>query len=378
MTFNQVGEEPSVNNEGQKGNVRMKGVVLAGGLGTRLDPLTRITNKHLLPVYNRPMIYYPIQTLVDAGIREILIVTGGNWAGDFLRLLGNGKDFGLKHLDYTYQEGEKGIAHALALAEHFADDGPITVILGDNIVDGDISSSLNAFSKQQEGARILLKTVDHPERFGVPEIRNGRIVSVEEKPEHPKSSFAVAGIYLYDSHIFEAVKAISPSARGELEISDAHQYLIDKGFTIGFTEITGWWKDTGKPTDLLEANRLVLDNITPDIQGSVDDRSTVAGKVVVQAGARIMNSVVRGPAIIGAGCLIEDSYVGPFSSVGNNSVVIRSEVEYSIILRECKILNVGIRLEGSILGNDVEIVEATGKPLVHRFMIGDQSRVEVV
>ncbi len=203
-------------------------------------------------------------------------------------------------------------------------------------------------------------------------------MSVEEKPEHPKSSFAVAGIYLYDSHIFEAVKAISPSARGELEISDAHQYLIDKGFTIGFTEITGWWKDTGKPTDLLEANRLVLDNITPDIQGSVDDRSTVAGKVVVQAGARIVNSVVRGPAIIGAGCLIEDSYVGPFSSIGNNSVVIRSEVEYSIILRECKILNVGIRLEGSILGNDVEIVEATGKPLVHRFMIGDQSRVEVV
>jgi glucose-1-phosphate thymidylyltransferase len=237
---------------------------------------------------------------------------------------------------------------------------------------------MDEFLRSDCNCFLTLAKVKDPERFGVPEIRNGRIVSVEEKPEHPKSSFAVAGIYLYDSHIFEAVKAISPSARGELEISDAHQYLIDKGFTIGFTEITGWWKDTGKPTDLLEANRLVLDNITPDIQGSVDDRSTVAGKVVVQAGARIVNSVVRGPAIIGSGCLIEDSYVGPFSSIGNNSVVIRSEVEYSIILRECKILNVGIRLEGSILGNDVEIVEATGKPLVHRFMIGDQSRVEVV
>jgi glucose-1-phosphate thymidylyltransferase len=201
---------------------------------------------------------------------------------------------------------------------------------------------------------------------------------VEEKPKQPKSSFAVAGIYLYDHHIFEAVKAITPSARGELEISDAHQYLIDKGYKVGFAEITGWWKDTGKPTDLLEANRLVLDNITPDIQGEVDDRSTIAGKVIVQRGARIVNSVVRGPAIIGEHCLIEDSYVGPFSSIGSKTVVRRSEVEYSIILRECKILNIGIRLEGSILGNDVEIVEATGKPMVHRFLIGDQSRVEVV
>jgi glucose-1-phosphate thymidylyltransferase len=212
----------------------------------------------------------------------------------------------------------------------------------------------------------------------VPELKDGRIVSIEEKPKNPKSSYAVAGIYLYDHHIFEAVKSIRPSARGELEISDAHQYLIRKGLSIGYSEITGWWKDTGKPTDLLEANRLILDNIVPAVHGSVDERSTMAGKVIVEKGARVVNSVIRGPAIIGENCVIEDAFVGPFTAVGNNTVIRKSEVEYSIILRDCKILNVGIRLEGSILGNDVEVVEGSGKPRVHRFMIGDQSRVEVV
>jgi len=220
--------------------------------------------------------------------------------------------------------------------------------------------------------------VKDPERFGVPEIRDGKIVSVEEKPAHPKSSYAVAGIYLYDSSIFDAVKHITPSARGELEISDAHQYLIRKGLHVGYTEITGWWKDTGKPTDLLEANRLVLDNIVPAVRGEVDARSVVAGKVVIEKGARVTNSVIRGPGIIGEGCVVEDSYIGPFSSLGNNTVVKGSEVEYSIILRDCRVVNVNIRLEGCILGNDVEIVEGTGKPRVHRFMIGDQSRVELV
>jgi glucose-1-phosphate thymidylyltransferase len=188
----------------------------------------------------------------------------------------------------------------------------------------------------------------------------------------------VAGIYLYDHTIFDAVKAIAPSARGELEISDAHQYLINKGLKVGYAEITGWWKDTGKPTDLLEANRLVLDNLTPDIKGEVDARSAVAGKVVIEKGSTIINSVLRGPVIIGENCVIEDSYIGPFSSIGNGTTVRGSEIEYSIILRECKVLNVGIRLEGCILGNDVEIVEGTGKPRVHRFLIGDQSRVELV
>jgi len=245
------------------------------------------------------------------------------------------------------------------------------------MVVGGVKRFIDEFERSGCNCFLTLAKVKDPERFGVPEIRDGRIVSVEEKPKNPKSSYAVAGIYLYDKHIFEAVKSLKPSWRGELEISDAHQYLIDKGYKVGYTEITGWWKDTGKPADLLEANRLVLDAITPRIEGDVDRLSDVAGKVVIEAGAKIVNSKVRGPAIIGKECIIENSYIGPFTSIGDRTEVRNSEVEYSIVLRDCKILSVGIRIEGSILGNDVEIVEANGKPRVHRFMIGDQSRVEV-
>jgi glucose-1-phosphate thymidylyltransferase len=200
---------------------------------------------------------------------------------------------------------------------------------------------------------------------------------VEEKPKQPKSNYAVAGIYLYDHHIFEAVKSLKPSARGELEISDAHTLLIERGLKIGYSEITGWWKDTGKPTDLLEANRLILDNIEPRNDGTVDKQSEVAGRVVIEQGARIINSKIRGPGIIGKNCVIENSYIGPFTSIGDRTEMRNSEIEYSIVLRDCKVTSVGVRIEGSILGNDVEVVEATGKPRVHRFMIGDQSRIEV-
>jgi glucose-1-phosphate thymidylyltransferase len=245
------------------------------------------------------------------------------------------------------------------------------------MVVGGIKRYIDEYKKSKCNCWLTLSKVKDPERFGVPEIKNNRIVGVQEKPKKPKSQFAVAGIYIYDKHIFEACKAIKPSGRGELEISDAHQYLIDKGFSVGFSEITGWWKDTGKPLDLLEANRLILDNITSSNQGSVDAKSSVAGKVIIEEGAKIVDSVVRGPAIIGKNCVIEESYIGPFTAVGNNTVIKKSEVEYSIILRDCKISDVGIRIEGSILGNEVEIVKAAGKPRVHRFMIGDQSRVEV-
>ncbi len=245
------------------------------------------------------------------------------------------------------------------------------------MVVGGLRRYIDEFESSDCNCYLTLARVKDPERFGVPEIKNGRIVSVEEKPKNPKSSYAVSGMYLYDSHIFEAVKAIKPSRRGELEISDAHQYLIDKGYKVGYAEITGWWKDTGKPSDLLEANRLVLDNVTPDMNGDADTQSVIAGRVVVGRGTKIVKSVIRGPAMIGENCVIEDSFIGPFSSIGNNTLIKKSEVEYSIILRDCKVVNVGIRLDGSILGNDVEIVEAAGKPRVHRFMIGDQSRVEV-
>ncbi len=236
----------------------MKGIVLAGGTGSRLFPLTKITNKHLLPIYDKPMIYYPIQTLVDAGIRDLLIVTGGRNSGDFLRLLGNGKEFGLKHVNYTYQEGEGGIAEALALAEHFADGDKICVILGDNIVECSIASAVRDFEHQELGAKILLKHVPDPERFGVAEIDGTRIAGIEEKPRKPKSSHAVTGIYMYDATVFDKTRSLTRSARGELEITDVNNAYIREG-TMSFDYLEGWWTDAGTFESLHRAANLVYE-----------------------------------------------------------------------------------------------------------------------
>lgn len=237
----------------------MKGVVLAGGLGSRLSPLTSITNKHLLPVYNEPMVFYPIKTLINAGIDDIMIVTGGTSAGDFLRLLGNGKQFGLKHLNYTYQEGEGGIADALSLVEHFADDQAICVILGDNIIEGNIRTAAREYAGQAGGARILLKKVPDPQRFGVPELDGSRVVNIVEKPAEPKSDFAVIGIYFYDSSVFDVIKTLVPSGRGELEITDVNNYYIEQG-QMRWNELDGWWTDAGTFDSLLLASNLVARN----------------------------------------------------------------------------------------------------------------------
>jgi glucose-1-phosphate thymidylyltransferase len=234
----------------------MKGVVLAGGSGSRLFPLTKITNKHLLPIYDRPMIYYPILTLVDAGIRDILIVTGGRNSGDFLRLLANGKEFGLNHINYTYQEGEGGIADALGLAEHFADGHKFCVILGDNIIQGSIRGAVDEFRKQEAGARILLKEVPDAERFGVAEIENGKIVGIEEKPARPKSNYAVTGIYMYDHTVFDKIRTLVPSKRGELEITDVNNAYIREA-TMTFSFLDGWWTDAGTFDSLYRAASLV-------------------------------------------------------------------------------------------------------------------------
>jgi glucose-1-phosphate thymidylyltransferase len=244
----------------------MKGIVLAGGTGSRLFPLTKITNKHLLPIYDKPMIYYPIQTLVDAGIESIMVVTGGKNSGDFLRLLANGKNFGLKHIDYTYQEGEGGIADALALAEHFADGQKICVVLGDNIIEQSIRDAAEAFRKQEKGARILLKEVTDAERFGVAELNGDKIAGIEEKPKHPKSNLAVTGIYMYDETVFEKVRNLVPSGRGELEITDVNNAYIREG-SMTFSFLKGWWTDAGTFDSLLRAANLVAQT-----RPSQDDR----------------------------------------------------------------------------------------------------------
>ena len=353
----------------------MKALIASGGRGTRLRPITHTQNKHLIPIANKPILYYSIEAAAEAGIKEIGIVHNAD-SLEVPNYVGDGSKWGVK-ITYIPQEVPGGLAQVVMLAEKFVGNDKFIFYLGDNMVVGGIKRFVDEFERSKCNCFLTLSKVKDPERFGVPEIKDGRIVGVEEKPKKPKSRFAVAGIYLYDNHIFEAVKALKPSARGELEISDAHQYLIDKGYIVGYTEITGWWKDTGKPADLLEANRLILDAITSRVDGNVDAQSDVAGKVIIEAGAKIVNSKVRGPAIIGKNCVIENSYIGPFTSIGDRTVVSSSEVEYSIVLRDCKIQDIGLRLEGSILGNDVEIVEANGKPRVHRFMIGDQSRVEV-
>jgi glucose-1-phosphate thymidylyltransferase len=258
----------------------MKGVVLAGGTGSRLNPLTRVTNKHLLPVYDKPMVYYPIQTLVNAGIKEILLVTGGKNAGDFLRLLGNGKDFGLKHLNYSYQEGEGGIAEALGLAEDFADGDPICVILGDNIIESNVCNAVENFKKQEDGAKILLKEVPDAERFGVAEIRGNHVIGIEEKPRNPKSNYAVIGVYLYDATVFEKIHRLKPSGRGELEITDVNNFYIQEG-TLTFERLNGWWTDAGTFESLLRANNLVAKtsaNKLTDTNESVAIMSQVAAR----------------------------------------------------------------------------------------------------
>jgi glucose-1-phosphate thymidylyltransferase len=244
----------------------MKGVVLAGGTGSRLNPLTRVTNKHLLPIYDKPMVYYPIQTLVNAGIHEILLVTGGRNAGEFLRLLGNGRDFGLKHINYTYQEGEGGIADALGLAEYFAGDESVCVVLGDNIIENNICDAVENFHKQKDGAKILLKEVSDAKRFGVAEIRGDRVLSIEEKPNNPKSNYAVIGIYLYDKTVFQKIRRLKPSGRGEMEITDVNNFFIEEG-SLTYEVLDGWWTDAGTFESLLRANSLVAETGANKITG---------------------------------------------------------------------------------------------------------------
>lgn len=258
----------------------MKGIVLAGGLGSRLRPLTAVTNKHLLPVYDRPMIYYPIQTLINAGITDIMIVTGGNSAGDFLKLLKNGREFGLKHINYTYQEGEGGIAAALDLCADFADSEPVCVVLGDNIIEGNITRAVRAYRHQGGGAKILLKKVADPQRFGVPEIDGTRVMRIEEKPSEPKSDYAVIGIYMYDAEVFQIIKTLKPSGRGELEITDVNNAYIERG-EMTWDELEGWWTDAGTFESLLRASQLVaetgankMDTGAKAVGGTSDRRTT--------------------------------------------------------------------------------------------------------
>jgi glucose-1-phosphate thymidylyltransferase len=359
----------------------MKALITAGGKGIRLRPITHTNNKHLIPIANKPMIHYAIEAVLEAGIKELGILINPDTGDEIKQALGNGEKWGVS-ISYIIQEAPIGLAHVVKVSEDFIKDEPFVFYLGDNVIVGGIKKFLEEFKNSGNNCHLVLARVKDPQRFGVPEIKEGKIIKVEEKPKSPRSDYAVTGIYFYDSHIFEAVNNIKPGWRGELEISDAHQYLIDKGYKVGHSEITGWWKDTGKPEDLLEANRLVLEQIInhkeSTIQGKVDEHSEIIGKVIIEKGAKINKSSIFGPAIIGKNTVIENSYIGPFSSIAYDCEITNSELEYSIIMEECRIIDVEARIERSILGKNVEITKVNYRPKTQCFITGDQSSIKLI
>ena len=358
----------------------MRALITAGGRGTRLRPLTHTSNKHLIPIANKPMLHYALEAVAAAGIRDVGLVLNPDTGEEIQRALGDGSSWGLA-ITYVIQEAPLGLAHVIQAAETYLRREPFVFFLGDNVVVGGIRQFVERFQAGRDHCHLVLARVKDPQRFGVAEVRDGRVVGVVEKPARPVSDFAVTGIYVYDAPIFEAVHAIQPSARGELEISDAHQYLLDQGYRIGFSEITGWWKDTGKPEDLLEANRFVLDQVLdatgPVVRGLVDAESDVAGKVVVEGGAKVVASQIRGPAIIGGDCVVEHSYIGPFTSLGRRCVIRNSELEYSILFEDTHILDADVRIERSLLGREVLIKRGNSRPKTQKFILGDQSTIEL-
>ena len=351
----------------------MKGLILSGGKGTRLRPITFTSAKQLVPVANKPVLFYGIEAVRDAGIRDIGIIVGET-KDEVMAAVGDGSSFGV-NVTYIEQPEPLGLAHAVLISEEFMAGEPFVMYLGDNLVLGGVKELVKEFKRDRPNAQILLARVPNPNQFGVAELKGGKVVRLVEKPERPMSDLALVGVYMFDSNIFKAVKNIKPSARGELEITDAIQYLIDNKYVVHPHMVKGWWKDTGKLEDMLEANRMVLDTLEMRLDGHVDSISKVEFKVVVEKGAEVINSVVRGPAIIGAGARVVNSFIGPFTSIDKNVQVLGSEVEHSIVLEGSVISEVDRRIEDSLIGRNVEVGKSPLKPTAFRFMLGDNSKV---
>lgn len=354
----------------------MKGLILSGGKGTRLRPLTFTSAKQLIPIANKPVLFYGIEALRDAGITDIGIVVGET-KDEVKDAVGQGDAWGV-HITYIEQEEPAGLAHAVLVSEGYLKGEPFVMYLGDNLILGGIKELVKEFTEISPNCHILLAKVFNPTQFGVAELHDGRVIRLIEKPKEPKSDLALVGVYMFDSHIFEAVKNIKPSWRNELEITDAIQYLIDKGYKVHPHMVKGWWKDTGRIDDLLEANKMVLDSLDSSIEGLVDSESKVDFKVVIEKGAEITKSTVRGPAIIGKDSKIINSFIGPFTSIGDRVTIKESEVEHSIILEGSSVIDIRRRIEDSLIGKDVEISKSPLKPKAYRFMLGDYSKVGVL
>lgn len=355
----------------------MKGLVLSGGKGTRLRPITYTSAKQLVPVANKPVLFRVIESIRDAGIDEIGIVIGDT--GDEIRTaVGNGSRLGVR-VTYIPQEQPLGLAHAVKISAGFLKDDRFVMFLGDNCIQGGISPLIEQFSRSDYNSQIVLKRVADPRSFGVAELDpEGRIVRLVEKPREPRSDLALVGVYMFDPHIFEAVNKIEPSARGELEITDAIQWLVTHNYRVFPYVHEGWWIDTGKKDDMLEANRLILEELPPRVDGFVDADSRLIGKVIVEAGAQVIHSTIRGPAIIGENTRIVNAYVGPFTSIYHHCLVEESEIEHSILLEHSTVKGLPHRLEDSLIGRNVELIRSPLKPRAYRLMLGDNSSVGVL
>jgi glucose-1-phosphate thymidylyltransferase len=353
----------------------MKGLVLSGGKGSRLRPLTYTRAKQLVPVANKPVLFYGIEALAAAGVRDIGIVVGDTHE-EIRAAVGNGSRWDVT-VTYIKQDAPRGLAHAVLISESFIGREPFVMYLGDNLLNKGITPFVEEFVRTRPAAQILLTRVPDPQMFGVAELADGSVIRLVEKPKEPKSDLALVGVYMFGPEIFEAAKSIEPSGRNELEITDAIQNLIDRGCVVRPHLVEGWWKDTGKLDDMLEANRLILDTLDRRVEGSVDADSRVEGKVVVEAGAEIIDSVVRGPVIIGANARIEHAYVGPFTSIMNNVVVRASEIEHSIVLEDSVLSDLSNRVIDSLIGRNVRIIREPVKPSAYRFMLGDNSEVGI-
>ncbi len=353
----------------------MKALVLSGGAGTRLRPITHTSAKQLVPVANKAVLFYGLESIAAAGITEVGVIVGDT-AAEIQDAVGDGSKFGLR-ITYIPQERPLGLAHAVLIARDYLGDDDFVMYLGDNFIVGGIAGLVEEFRRNRPDAQILLTRVKDPRSFGVAELDDaGRVIGLEEKPEHPKSDLALVGVYLFTPAVHDAVRAVTPSWRGELEITHALQHLIDARADVRCTVIKGYWKDTGNVADMLEVNRSVLEGLTRRIDGDVDEASETVGRVIVEEGARIVNSRIVGPAVVGAGTVVEDSYVGPFTSIAENCRITDSELEFSIVLRDSSIDGVG-RIESSLIGRHVEVTPAPSVPSAHRLVLGDHSKVQI-
>jgi glucose-1-phosphate thymidylyltransferase len=362
----------------------LKGLILSGGRGTRLRPITHTSAKQLVPVANKPVLFYGIEAMAQAGIEEVGIIIAPETGGEIEAAAGDGSRFGVR-ITYIVQDEPLGLAHAVLTAEPFLGESPFVMYLGDNLLQGGISELVAAFREHAPDALILLTPVPDPENYGVAELAGaedsspgpGRVVRLAEKPKEPATDLALVGVYMFTAAVHDAARAIAPSPRGELEITDAIQRLLDSGLRVEPHIVRGWWKDTGRLEDMLEANRLILDNVGERIEGELID-SQVDGRVVIEAGARLERSTVRGPAIVGAGARLSDCYVGPYTAIGEGCTIANAEVEHSILLAGCTVCDLDGRMESSLLGRNVSIRRGDRQPRAYRFMVGDNSDISIL